>query len=60
MVRRNIKWKYEIRDNVLEAANNGVDLFDGLNGNDSANVVNTDNVVCDNNDGLDLSWLDNI
>ena len=55
------KWMYYAAYlEKLEASNNGVDLFDGLNGNDSANVVNTDNVICDNNGGLDLSWLDNI
>jgi hypothetical protein len=44
----------------LEASKNGLDLFDGVNGNDSANVVKTNNVICNNDNEIDLSWLDEI
>ena len=42
----------------LEASKKGEDLFGGLLGSDA--VVKSSNVIDNNNDEIDLSWLDNI
>lgn len=45
----------------LDAAKNGIGMFDGIGSDTDDNVVVSDNVICNNGgDDLDLSWLDNI
>lgn len=42
----------------LEASQNGTDMFGGLLGSNT--VTSSSNVIDNKNDGLDLSWLENI
>ena len=44
----------------LDAQKNVVDLFSGVGSECDDNVVSSNNVICDKNNDLDLSWLDNI
>ena len=55
---RNLHKPYDEYCKKFEAAQNGTDLFNGLLGGDT--VVKSSNVIDNNNNEIDLSWLENL